>query len=174
MNNNIIASAIIGVSVVFSALIISDNISFKNEHIIPLAGGAVKLGDVYKEEKLLSAKLLFKEGEQVLISNGNPDDFSNELDAKITEILKTLNSGKSKDDERLTAENLSVIDDAKLEVTSAVRYTSEHQPLFTLTLDEQEIPMVKGSYIKDFSRENIKKFIDSQQKNYQNALFLTK
>lgn len=174
MNNNIIASAIIGVSVVFSSLIISDNISFKNEHIIPLAGGAVKLGDVYKEEKLLSAKLLFKEGEQVLISNGNPDDFSNELDAKITEILKTLNSGKSKDDERLTAENLSVIDDAKLEVTSAVRYTSEHQPLFTLTLDEQEIPMVKGSYIKDFSRENIKKFIDSQQKNYQNALFLTK
>lgn len=174
MNNNIIASAIIGVSVVFSSLIISDNISFKNEHIIPLAGGAVKLGDVYKEEKLLSAKLLFKEGEQILISNGNPDDFSNELDAKITEILKTLNSGKSKDDERLTAENLSVIDDAKLEVTSAVRYTSEHQPLFTLTLDEQEIPMVKGSYIKDFSRENIKKFIDSQQKNYQNALFLTK
>ena len=109
-----------------------------------------------------------------MISNGNPDDFSNELDAKITEILKTLNSGKSKNDERLTAENLSVIDDAKLEVTSAVRYTSEHQPLFTLTLDEQEISMVKGSYIKDFSHENIKKFIDGQQKNYQNALFLTK
>lgn len=174
MKNHIIASVIVGVSVFFSALIISDNISFKNEHVIPLAGGSVKLGDVYKEEKLLSARLIFKEGEQVLISNGNPDDFSNELDAKITEILKTLNSGKSKDDERLTAENLSVIDDAKLEVTSAVRYTSEHQPLFTLTLDEQEIPMVKGSYIKDFSRENIKKFIDSQQKNYQNALFLTK
>ncbi|CAM6285268.1 TPA: hypothetical protein ACTVL7_001441 [Escherichia coli] len=174
MKNHIIASVIIGVSVVFSALIISDNISFKNEHVIPLAGGSVKLGDVYKEEKLLSARLIFKEGEQVLISNGNPDDFSNELDAKITEILKTLNSGKSKNDERLTAENLSVIDDAKLEVTSAVRYTSEHQPLFTLTLDEQEISMVKGSYIKDFSHENIKKFIDGQQKNYQNALFLTK
>ncbi|MGV3793339.1 hypothetical protein [Citrobacter portucalensis] len=174
MKNNIIASAIIGMSVVFSALIISDNISFKNEHVIPLAGGAVKLGDVYKEEKLLSAKLVFKEGEQVLISNGNPDDFSNDLDAKITELLKTLNAGKSKDDERLTAENLSVIDDAKLEVTSAVRYTSEHQPLFTLTLDSQEIPMVKGSNIKAFSHENIKKFIEGQQKNYQNSLFLTK
>ena len=174
MKNNIIASAIIGVSVVFSALIVSDNISFKNEHVIPLTGGAVKLGDVYKEEKLLSAKLMFKEGEQVLISNGNPDDFSNELDKKITEILNTLNAGKSKDDERLTAENLSVIDDARLVVTSAVRYTSEHQPLFTLTLDEQEIPMAKGSFIKDFSRENIKKFVESQRESYQNALFLTK
>lgn len=173
MNNNIIASAIIGVSVIFSALLISDNISFKNEHVIPLAGGAIKLGDVYKEEKLLSAKLIFKEGEQVLITNGNPDDFSSELDTKITEILKTLNAGKSKDDERLTAENLSVIDDAKLEVTSAVRYTSEYQPLFTLTLDDQKISMGKGSNIKDFSHENIKKFIDAQQKNYQNALFLT-
>ncbi|HCC5818638.1 TPA: hypothetical protein M5844_005136, partial [Citrobacter freundii] len=119
-------------------------------------------------------KLIFKEGEQVLISEGNPDDFSSELDTKITEILKALNEGKTKGDEKLTAENLSVIDDAKLEITSAVRYTSEYQPLFTLTLDEKEIPMVKGSFIKDFSNENIKKFIESQQANYSNALFLAK
>ncbi|WP_346983116.1 hypothetical protein [Citrobacter portucalensis] len=174
MKSHIIASAIIGASVVFSALIISGNISLKDEHVIPLAGGTVKLGDIYKEQKLLSAKLIFKEGEQVLISEGNPDDFSSELDTKITKILKTLNEGKTKDDEKLTAENLSVIDDAKLEVTSAVRYTSEYQPLFTLTLDEKEIPMAKGSFIKEFSHDNIKNYIESQQANYNNALFLSK
>ncbi|WP_427035811.1 hypothetical protein [Citrobacter youngae] len=100
--------------------------------------------------------------------------FPSELDTKITKILKTLNEGKTKDDEKLTAENLSVIDDAKLEVTSAVRYTSEYQPLFTLTLDEKEIPMAKGSFIKEFSHDNIKKYIESQQANYNNALFLSK
>ena len=46
MNNTIVASAIIGVSMIFSGLIISDNISFKDQHVIPLAGGAVKLGDI--------------------------------------------------------------------------------------------------------------------------------
>lgn len=55
MNNTIVASAIIGVSMIFSGLIISDNISFKDQHVISLAGGAVKLGDIYKEEKLISA-----------------------------------------------------------------------------------------------------------------------
>ena len=86
MNNTIVASAIIGVSMIFSGLIMSDNISFKDQHVIPLAGGAVKLGDIYKEEKLISAKLIFKQGEQVLVSQGNPDDFNSEVDDKIAEI----------------------------------------------------------------------------------------
>lgn len=174
MKTHIIASAIVGVSVIFSALIISENISFKNEHVIPLAGGAVKLGDIYKEQKLLSAKLIFKEGEQVLISEGNPDNFASELDTKITEILKAINKDKKKEEDKLTAGNLGVLDDAKLEITSAVRYSSEYQPLFTLTLDKQEIPMAKDSLIKNFSSENIKKFIESQKENYSNALFLSK
>ncbi|QSW37078.1 hypothetical protein KQ929_12030 [Leclercia pneumoniae] len=174
MNNTIVASAIIGVSVIFSGLVISDNISFKDQHIIPLAGGAVKLGDIYKEEKLISAKLIFKEGEEVLVTEGNPDDFSSEVDNKIAEIIKSLNAGKGKNDERVTPETLSVLDDAKLELVSAVRYNSEHQPMFTLTLEKKAIPMVKGSYIKDFSEQNIKKFVESQQQAYNQALFLTK
>ena len=174
MNNTIVASAIIGVSMIFSGLIISDNISFKDQHVIPLAGGAVKLGDIYKEEKLISAKLIFKQGEQVLVSQGNPDDFNSEVDDKIAEILKELNAGKAKNDERITPETLSVLDDAKLELVSAVRYNSEHQPMFTLTLEKKVITMVKGSYIKDFSLKNIKQFVESQQQAYSQSLFITK
>ena len=32
----------------------------------------------------------------------------------------------------------------------------------------------KGSFIKEFSHDNIKKYIESQQANYNNSLFLSK
>ncbi len=54
MKGYITASVILGAAAIFSSLIISGNISFKDEHIIQLSGGAIKLGDVYKENKLIS------------------------------------------------------------------------------------------------------------------------
>lgn len=129
---------------------------------------------MYKETKLISAKLIFKEGEQVLISDGNPDEFSTELDEKIQEILKTLNAGKSKDETKLSAENLSVIDDTKLEIVSAVRYSSQYQPVFTLTLEQKEIPMAKDSIIQPFVSAKLKEFVESQQKAYAQSLYLSK
>lgn len=60
MKGYITASVILGAAAIFSSLIISGNISFKDEHIIQLSGGAIKLGDVYKENKLISAKIIFQ------------------------------------------------------------------------------------------------------------------
>ena len=143
MNKLIGSSIILGVAAIFSALIISENISFKDEHIVPLSGGAVKLGEVYKENKLISAKLIFKEGEQVLIFEGNPEEYSSDLDNKIKEITNLVNAGKTKEDEKIKADNLGVTDDSKLEIVSAVRYTSEYQPVFTLTLEKRKFQCLK-------------------------------
>ena len=173
MSKLIGSSLILGAAAIFSALIISDNITFKDEHIVPLSGGSVKLGDIYKENKLVSAKLIFKEGEQVLISQGNPDTYSSDLDDKIQKILKIINADKTKPDERLTADNLSVTDDSRLELISAVQYSSE-QPMFTLTLEKKEIPMEKGTNIKAFVDNNVKSFINSQEQAYARSLYLTK
>ena len=150
--------------------IISENISFKDEHIVPLSGGAVKLGEVYKENKLISAKLIFKEGEQVLIFEGNPEEYSSDLDNKIKEITNLVNAGKTKEDEKIKADNLGVTDDSKLEIVSAVRYTSEYQPVFTLTLEKKEVPMPKGTNIKTFADNNIKSFLNTQGQAYSRSL----
>lgn len=174
MSKLIGSSLILGAAAIFSALIISGNVSFKNEHIVPLSGGSVKLGDVYKENKLVSVKLIFKEGEQVLISEGNPETYSEDLDGKIQEIVKLINSGRAKSDEQLTADTLSVTDDSRLELISAVKYSSEHQPLFTLTLEQKEIQMQKGTNIKTFVDNNVKSFINSQEEAYARSLYLTK
>jgi len=174
MNKLIGSSLILGAAAVFSALIISDNISFKDEHIVPHTGGAVKLVNVYKENKLVSARLIFKEGQQVLISEGNPETYSADLDDKIQEIVKRYNAGKAKSEAELTSENLSVTDDSKLELISAVRYTSEYQPMFTLTLEKKEVPMSKGTNIKSFVDNNVKSFINSQEQAYARSLYMTK
>lgn len=173
MKKFLVASIVLGASAIVSSLIVSNNISFKNEHVIPLSGGAIKLGDIYKENKLISAKLIFKDSEQVLVVDGNPDDFPAELEEKIQAILKTINATK-RDDEKLTAENLSVVADSTLEVVSAVRYTSEYQPLFTLTLEKKVIPMAKDTVIQPFVNAQAADFIRSQQQDYAKALYLSK
>jgi len=96
------------------------------------------------------------------------------LDSKIQEIVKLINSGRAKSDEQLTADTLSVTDDSRLELISAVKYSTEHQPLFTLTLEQKEIPMQKGTNIKTFVDNNVKSFINSQEEAYARSLYLTK
>ncbi len=103
MKGYITASVILGAAAVFSSLIISGNISFKDEHIIQLSGGAIKLGDVYKENKLISAKIIFpdNQGEQILVVDGNPENFKEDFQEKLNKVIKTLNASKKKDEEKV-------------------------------------------------------------------------
>lgn len=98
MKGYITASVILGAAAVFSSLIISGNISFKDEHIIQLSGGAIKLGDVYKENKLISAKIIFpdNQGEQILVVDGNPENFKEDFQEELNKVIKTLNASKKK------------------------------------------------------------------------------
>ncbi|MND85285.1 hypothetical protein D3C80_772060 [compost metagenome] len=88
--------------------------------------------------------------------------------------MKLYNTGKSKSEDKLSAENLSVTDDTRLELISAVRYSSEYQPMFTLTLEKKEVSMPKGTNIKSFTDNNVKSFISSQEQAYARSLYLTK
>ncbi len=50
---------------------------------------------------------------------------------------------RKKDEEKVSLDNLSVIEESKLELVSAVRYSAQYVPMFTLTLDKKEITMPK-------------------------------
>lgn len=174
MKGYIAASLIVGASAIFSSLIISGNINFKDENVIPLDGGAIKLGEVYKENKLLSAKVIFKVGEQTLITEGSPDSFKEEYQGVIDGLLKDLNSNGAKNGEQRTADSLNVKDDATIELVSAVRYSSEHIPAFTLILEKKTVPMPKGSNMLTFPTTETEKFVKEQQQKYNNALYISK
>ena len=91
MKGYITASVILGAAAVFSSLIISGNISFKDEHIIQLSGGAIKLGDVYKENKNLD-EFHLHESTKVDIAH-NPGPLKNFID-RISHIQKLENDYK--------------------------------------------------------------------------------
>ncbi|EHK3001038.1 hypothetical protein J5T20_004480 [Escherichia coli] len=159
-----------------ASLIISGNISFKDEHIIQLSGGAIKLGDVYKENKLISAKIIFpdNQGEQILVVDGNPENFKEDFQEKLNKVIKTLNASKKKDEEKVSLDNLSVIEESKLELVSAVRYSAQYVPMFTLTLDKKEITMPKNTVIFPFASDETSKYLNEQQQKYKDSLFLTR
>ncbi|WP_223610895.1 hypothetical protein [Escherichia coli] len=99
MKGYITASVILGAAAIFSSLIISGNISFKDEHIIQLSGGAIKLGDVYKENKLISAKKIIfsdNQGEQILVVDGNPENFKEDFQEKLNKVIKNFKCVKEK------------------------------------------------------------------------------
>ncbi len=176
MKGYITASVILGAAAIFSSLIISGNISFKDEHIIQLSGGAIKLGDVYKENKLISAKIIFpdNQGEQILVVDGNPENFKEDFQEKLNKVIKTLNASKKKDEEKVSLDNLSVIEESKLELVSAVRYSAQYVPMFTLTLDKKEITMPKNTVIFLFASDETAKYLNEQQQKYKDSLFLTR
>ena len=166
MKGYITASVILGAAAIFSSLIISGNIS----------GGAIKLGDVYKENKLISAKIIFpdNQGEQILVVDGNPENFKEDFQEKLNKVIKTLNASKKKDEEKVSLDNLSVIEESKLELVSAVRYSAQYVPMFTLTLDKKEITMPKNTVIFPFASDETSKYLNEQQQKYKDSLFLTR
>ncbi|OSL71788.1 hypothetical protein EAWG_03087 [Escherichia coli TA008] len=70
--------------------------------------------------------------------------------------------------------NLSVIEESKLELVSAVRYSAQYVPMFTLTLDKKEITMPKNTVIFPFASDETAKYLNEQQQKYKDSLFLTR
>ncbi|EFB5148331.1 TPA: hypothetical protein ACM6ZJ_003741, partial [Escherichia coli] len=93
---------------------------------------------------------------------------------KLNKVIKTLNASKKKDEEKVSLDNLSVIEESKLELVSAVRYSAQYVPMFTLTLDKKEITMPKNTVIFPFASDETAKYLNEQQQKYKDSLFLTR
>lgn len=96
MQKLLVASVVLGASAIVSSLFISDNISLKDEHVIQLSGGAIKLGEVYDEYKLVSVRMVFedKANNQVLISQANADEYKVMLGDKLETFAHQINLEK--------------------------------------------------------------------------------
>ncbi|EFE22135.1 hypothetical protein EDWATA_02888 [Edwardsiella tarda ATCC 23685] len=175
MKGYIVASVIVGASIVFSSLLVSGNISFKNEHVISLSDGYVKLGNIYKENKLLDVTLKIGDNDtQEIISNGNPSQFKDDLIKKLTSIADDVNKMNGKSEDKLLAENLSIKSDATIEFVSSVRYMSENIPVFNLILERKTVKIEKGTNLLSSMESAGNEFIKSQKNNYEKALYLSK
>ena len=175
MKSVIAGSAIVGVALVVSSLISSGPVLFKNENIISVTGGSVKLGNIYDEHKVVSVKMIFDDNvsNQDFLAQANADDYKVAFKDKLTELANLINKGR-KDDENTTAESLTLTKAAKLEITTAVRYRSEYQPVFTLVLGTKTVDLPVGTHLYGKSIESVDAFLKEQQPQFNAALYLKK
>lgn len=176
MQKLLVASVVLGASAIVSSLFISDNISLKDEHVIQLSGGAIKLGEVYDEYKLVSVRMVFedKSNNQVLINQANADEYKVMLGDKLETFAHQINLEKKSDAKKATSETISLTLPAKLEITTAVRYRSEYQPSFTLTLGKKTIDMPVGTPLYSKATTSVDEYLKELQPEFKSSLYLAK
>ncbi|VEC00504.1 Uncharacterised protein [Cedecea lapagei] len=175
MKSILAGSAIVGTALIVSSLISSGPVLFKSENIISITGGSVKLGNIYDEHKVVSVKMIFDDSvsNEEFLDQANADDYKVAYKDKLTEVANLINKGR-KEDEKTTVENLKLTKPAKLEITTAVRYRSEYQPVFTLVLGTKTVDLPVGTQVYAKSIESVDAFLKEQKPLFDSALYLKK
>ena len=171
-NSIVIGSAVIGVALIALSAINSGAINLKDEHIVTTTQGAVKLGNIYQEKRLLSIKMTDSDGNVITsIQNINPDSYIDEIKKNVDAEVKAYNSSVSKE-KKLTRDDAAVVGNAVLNIESSMEYHAEYIPLYTLVLDTEDVNVSKGTTIYGFMTSSVAKFLEKQQVNYSAASYI--
>lgn len=167
----------VGGCLVLSSLIISKTINLKDEHVISLTNGSIKLGEVYREMNVVSVKFSFDDAEMketYMLSNDDPvNSYKDAIRAKLQPWADAINR-ESKKKEKLTVEQLGLKKSAILEISSSIVYQSEHHPSFTLRLKEKTIAVPVDSIVYSFITDQVDSLLKEQQPDYDAASFINK
>lgn len=167
----IISSIIIGASIIGGFIIMNGGEVIKNEHVIATTQGEVKLGDIYAEKRLLTINLSDVKGNQIIsIKNINPDDYIKSIDDEMQRQINDYSNQISQ--EGITPDTLTINVAGQLTVTSEMEYKAKNIPTFTLTLDEINVPIQKGSVIKNAIVATTSSFVESSHKKYIENTFI--
>jgi|SRR5471030_699911 len=168
MSNSIVVSAIsasviLGGSLIYSAmisqgLVMKEKIDAQPTSVITTADGHVNLGKIYSESRMMDMELTVPNGnggvDSIFSLKGvNPDDFESVLQKKIQELTDDTNKsfGYAADDKRrLQPDDISVKKEAKLTVSTYVKYNSENIPSFTLKIMEKDFTLPANTSIHNF------------------------
>lgn len=174
MKNHLIASFVIGGSLIISAAIVSGAIPLKNENVLQVVDGSVKLGNVFSEDDLVSAKLVFSDDnqDQVLFENVGPEEVGTRLEEKIKELAKQINYNEKDESKKIAAEKLSIKIPFTLVLTSSVKYRSEYQPSFTLNLTKKNVDLPANSNMMETIKPAIDNFVKSQKAQFDASHFI--
>ncbi|HDR2353270.1 TPA: hypothetical protein QCH65_000413 [Enterobacter roggenkampii] len=166
------ASLILGGLIVVSALINNDVIKLKNEHVIETTQGKVKLGEVYSENRLLTITIANESGEKIkVMENLNPENYPEKVADYVDAGVKYFNEGKEKK-EQLTRQTAAAGADQTITIESGVRYYSEHQPNYILTLESKTVPLKKGELIYKKLMDETDGFLKTQKNNYESSSYI--
>jgi hypothetical protein len=173
MYNIIVASGIMSFALIFSAAMISGNLDFKKSNIIKTDNGYIKLGKVYNERALIDVKIYllnnsapFIEAEDLSI-----ESFMKGIEEKIQINLDFYNKNSSENN-KLSMEILSLKVPATLTVRAHIKYNSEFQPNFDLTLENKEIVIYENVPIHKQISDQLNLFVKSKKEEFNSNFYL--
>lgn len=168
----LISSMVIGVCMIVATAINSGTINLKDEHVIQTTQGEVKLGNVYKESRLLSISIEDENGNKTsIIEDGNPDDYGNKIGDYVDAGIKAFNDGKS-DNHKLTRLTAAVTHDGTMTIEAAMEYHSEYQSSYKLVLDSEKFPIKSGDLIYNKIMDTTASFVKEQRGSYDSASYI--
>ncbi|MFY1051180.1 hypothetical protein ACOQNP_06095 [Ectopseudomonas khazarica] len=118
-----------------------------NQNILETTVGGVRLGKVYSES--LKAKLIIKNAEtgDVFIEvDENADSVYKVAKDRFVGLIKLTNEGKDEKD-KITVDTASFKQNMTVTLTIYAAYRSEYQPLYSLTLGEDESTATVGASV---------------------------
>ncbi|MBP2155369.1 hypothetical protein [Erwinia rhapontici] len=173
MRNTIVSSIILGGALVLSSLFISGEFSTKKGNVINVVDGAVKLGEVYSEDDIVSARIEFEnDSNEVLFENVGPSEAADKLQQRLKAIAEQINTGVKDPAKKATAESISAKVPGKVIFTSAVKYRAEFQPSFTLTLERKEVELAANEKMLSTVKAQLEIFLDKQKTKFSESHFL--
>ncbi|EPB4201301.1 hypothetical protein ACROPO_004204 [Yersinia enterocolitica] len=162
----IIASSIIGVGIIIGSLIMTGAIQSKDEHILDVSGGKVKLGQVYSENRVITLRSSLSNGKSplTLLDNASTDDY-------LSELRKSV-EGISGDEKKSNLDELSFSIPIHINMSVAMRYKSEFQPSFTLMLKEDDFVVPANEPFLKYVNEKAASLIYSQENTFKKVSFI--
>lgn len=169
----VVASAIVGVSAIFSAAMISGNIDFKPQNIIRTDNGHVNLGKVYSEKSLVDVTLQFSDDKSLVftakdLSSGS---YMSSVDERIQALLDNYNKDKS-DDKKITKETLTFKVPATLILQTHTEYRSENFPSYDLMLNKKEVDIDKDTIVYKVIFSALSEFMHSEDDIFKKTYFI--
>ncbi|MCZ3383896.1 hypothetical protein O3S68_16560 [Kosakonia sp. SOY2] len=174
MKSVTVGSAIVGGALIVASFINSGQFTFKDEHIIPVTGGTVKLGEVYDEHQIVSLKMSFNDKDfedEQLLQQSNAGDYKDALKDKLRTLSDLVNAG-NKSQEKATADSISLKKPARLEINMAVKYRSEYQPSFTLVIGTKTVDLPANTAIYQASVDAVDSFMKEKKMALDSSLYL--
>ncbi|CNJ08418.1 Uncharacterised protein [Yersinia rohdei] len=162
----IIPSIIIGIGIIIGSLIITGAIQSKDEHVLDVSGGKVKLGQVYSENKVITLRTSMSDGKSplTLLDNESTDDY-------LSQLRKSV-GGIAGDEKKINLDEMSFSIPINVNMSVAMRYKSEFQPLFTLMLKEDDFVVPANEPFLKYVNEKAASLVSSQENTFKKVSFI--
>ena len=138
------ASFILGFFILLSTIagVFTYKYASSTENYIPLDGGSINLGQIYREKATIKMDVIRYDAdgtESTLVSiTSTPDSAQDDLKNELQKIIRQFNSAKD-EGQKIDLNTMSFKSGGEIRLSSSINYTTQYFPIFELSLDTKKV-----------------------------------